>query len=164
LVFGAPDGAAKDRTPEETLAGIERDFAGMQITRDQEAIRKIEAIISDNFYSFDATTGQRISKAQLIANIRSANYVVKAMDFPPFFVRVFGSTAVAQGINDETAVADGRQVTGTFAWFDVFEKREGRWVWLVSQSSRVDATISANILFLCDPTCPTSQPGFSLRP
>jgi len=161
LAFGAPDGEAKDRTPEETLAQVERDFADMQITKDDRAIKAIEAIMSDDFYSFDSTTGQRSSKAQLIAGIRSADYIVKSMDFPPFFVRVFGSTAVAQGIYDETAVAQGRQVTGTFAWFDVFEKREDRWVWLVSQSSRVNA----NILFLCDTSpCPTAQPGFSLKP
>jgi ketosteroid isomerase-like protein len=153
---------ARQKTPEETLAKIERDFAEMQMTKDRTAIAAVAATMSDDFYSFDPTTGQRISKAQLIAAIESPNFVVKSVKFPPLFIRVFGSTAVVQGVNDETVTYGGKDVTGTYAWFDVFEKRDGTWVWIVSESGKAGATLSGKVL--CDRSlCSTSQPGFSLK-
>lgn len=134
----------------------------MQLTKDHKAIEAVAATMSDDFYSFDPTTGQRISKAQLIAAIESPAYVVKSMTFPPFFIRVFGSTAVVQGINDATLTSEGKDVTATYAWFDVFEKRDGKWVWIVSESGQAGDTLSGKVL--CDRSlCSTSHPGFSLK-
>ena len=153
---------AKDGPAEETLATIEHDFADMQITRDERAIKAIEAVMSDDFYFFDPTSGQRGSKAQLIASVRSARYVIKSMSFPSFLIRVFGSTAVAQGINDQTVTSNGKDFTATFAWLDVFEKRRGGWVWIVSESSQVNEKISDKIL--CDNSpCLMNRPGFELK-
>jgi ketosteroid isomerase-like protein len=162
LALIAGGGAAAAQPPEQALAQIEKDFAQMQITKDPKTIDAVAATMADDFYAFDPTTGVRTTKAQLIHFIRGKDYVVTSVTFPPFFVRVFGSTAIVQGVNDSTASYKGEDDGGTFSWLDVFERRGDRWVWIFSQSSKVDDKITATII--CDKTvCPTSQPGFSLK-
>ena len=57
--------------------------------------------MSDGFYSFDPTSGVRLTKKELIATLESLQYVANKMEFPTFFMRIFGSTAVVQGTNYE---------------------------------------------------------------
>ena len=138
---------AKAQTAEETLAKIEKDFAAAQITKNPKAFEAIAAVMSDDFYSFDPTSGVRLTK----------------MEFPTFFIRIFGSTAVAQGTNYELGSINGKEFSGTYAWFDVFEKRDARWVWIVSQSCKVDDKITAKAVCLTGSWCAGTQQGFSLH-
>jgi regulatory protein YycI of two-component signal transduction system YycFG len=154
---------AKAQTAEETLAKIERDFAAAQITKNPKAFEDIASAMSDDFYSFDPTTGVRLTKKELIAALQSPQYVASKMEFPPFFIRIFGSTAVAQGTNYELGSVNGKEFSGTYEWFDVFEKRDGRWVWIVSQSSKVDDKITAKAVCLTGSWCAGTQQGFSLH-
>jgi hypothetical protein len=118
--------------------------------------------MAEDFYSFDPTRGVRITRKQLLDAVVSPKYLVKAMDFPPFFIHVYGSTAIVEGTNTSQATWDGEDFSGSFTWFDVFEKRNGRWIWIVSQSSKADDKIVAEIH--CDKViCASSHPGFSLK-
>jgi regulatory protein YycI of two-component signal transduction system YycFG len=154
---------AKAQTAEETLAKIEKDFAAAQISKNPKAFEAIAEVMSEDFYSFDPTTGVRLTKKELIAALQSPHYVASKMEFPPFFIRNFGSTAVVQGTNYELGSVNGKEFSGTYAWFDVFEKRDGRWVWIVSQSSKVDDKITAKTVCLTGSWCTGTQPGFSLH-
>jgi hypothetical protein len=150
------------QTPEEALATIEKNFAQMQITKNEKTIEAVSAVMADDFYSFNSANGVRSTKKQLLNAIRSPKYVVTSMDFPPFFIHVYGSTAIAEGTNTSTATWDGQNAGGSFVWFDVFEKRNGRWMWIVSQSSKADEKIADKIR--CDKSiCATSHPGFSVK-
>ena len=163
LIAGLTIIHAKAQTAEETLAKIEKDFAAIQMTKNPKAIEAIAAVMSDDFYSFDPTSGVRLTKKDLIAVIQSPHYVASTMEFPPFFIRIFGSTAVVQGTNYELGSINEKEFSGTYAWFDVFEKRDGRWVWIVSQSSKVDDKITAKAVCLTGSWCAGTQPGFSLH-
>jgi hypothetical protein len=57
------------------------------------------------FYSLDPASGVRRTKNELIASIQSPHYVASTMEITPFFIRIFGSTAVAQGTNYELGSA-----------------------------------------------------------
>jgi hypothetical protein len=152
----------KMETAEETLANFEKDFAQSQITKDAKLFARIEATMSDDFYWFDLTNGSRSNKVDILEGIKSPDYVVTAMNFPPFSIHIFGSTALVQGTNDAAGSYKGKAWSGTYVWFDVFEKQDGRWVWLVSQGSKVDEKVTNKVL--CDkPFCATNQPGFSLK-
>ena len=151
------------QTAEESLAKIEKDFAAVQISKDQKAFESIAAVMSDDFYSFDPTSGVRLTKKELIAALQSPHYIASKMEFPPFFIRIYGSTAVVQGTNYELGSVNGKEFSGTYTWFDVFEKRDGRWVWIVSQSSKVDDKITAKTVCLTGSWCTGTQPGFSLH-
>ena len=127
---------AKAQTAEETLGRIEKDFAAVQISKNPKAFEAIAAVMSDDFYSFDPTSGVRLTKKELIAALQSPHYVASKMEFPPFFIRIFGSTAVVQGTNYELGSVNEKEFSGTYAWFDVFEKRDGRWVWIIRSGLR----------------------------
>jgi hypothetical protein len=119
LILSISVANASAETPEETLANIEKDFAQAQITKDAKLFARIEAIMSDDFYSFDPTDGSSVTRKQLLAFVESPDYLVSAMSFPPFLVRVFGSIAVVQGTNDAVASLRGKDESGSFVWFDV---------------------------------------------
>jgi hypothetical protein len=162
LSLNSPFAAAIAQSPQEELATIEKNFAQLQITKDPKAIEAMSAAMAEDFYSFDPTRGVRITKKQLLDAVVSPKYVVKSMDFPPFFIHVYGSTAIVEGTNTLQATWDGEDFSGSFTWFDVFEKRNGRWIWIVSQSSKADDKIVAEIH--CDKAiCASSHSGFSLK-
>jgi hypothetical protein len=147
---------------EDALARIEYDFANMQITKDSVTIERVAAVMDERFRFTDpARRDWGASKDQILMTIRSEKLVVTSTTFRPFTVRVFGSTAIVEGVNSSTGTFDGRDIGGTFAWVDVFEKRDGRWVWLFSQSGFVGDKLSDKDP--CDvASCPGLQPGFSL--
>lgn len=153
--FAGPD--------EETLAKIEYDFADMQITTDPATIARVAGIMDDGFRFTDpARRDWGATKDQILQTIRSEKVVVASTDFRPFTVRVFGSTAIVEGVNSSTGAFDGHDISGTFAWVEVFEERDGRWIWLFSQSGFVGDKLSDKDP--CDAaSCPGLQPGFSLK-
>lgn len=153
---------AQAATPEETIAKIEHDFAEMQVTGDRAEIDRVAATMSDDFFFFDPANGVRATKDQLIASIKTGREVVTSMDFPPFLIHVFGSTAIAQGTNDSTGSIDGKTTDGAYTWLDVFEKRRGRWVWIVSESSKAGSEMKGKIVCI-KTACQTNAPGFSLK-
>ncbi len=159
LIAGITATAANAETDEETLAKFEKNLAEAVVTNDT---RIIEPMCADDFYAFDSTTGGRGTKADLIAGIQSKEAIVTEMKFPPFFVRIFGSTGFVQGTNEQTTLYKGKVIHGTYVWFDVFEKRGDHWMWIVSESTKVYSRITDKII--CDkPYCERSQPGFSVK-
>jgi hypothetical protein len=83
-------------------------------------------------------------------------------DFRPFSIRVFGSTAILEGVDSFTGTFAGQDISGVYAWIDVFEKRSGRWIWLFSQSGQVGDKLSDKDP-CSGPSCPAARPGFSLK-
>jgi hypothetical protein len=153
--FAGPD--------EDELAKIEHDFAAMQITKDAATIERVAAIMDESFRFTDpARRDSGASKEQMLRTIRSEKLVIASTDFRPFSIRVFGSTAIVEGVNTSTQTFDGKDFSGVFAWVDVFEKRGGRWIWLFSQSGQVGDKLSDKDP--CGgPSCATTHPGFSLK-
>jgi hypothetical protein len=148
---------------EEAIARIEHDFAAMQITKDPATIESVAAVMDEGFRFTDpAGRDAGASRAELLGLLKSDKLVVDAMDFRPFTIRIFGSTAIVEGVNTGHASFAGKDVSGTFAWVDVFEKREGRWIWLFSQSGKVGDPLSDKDP--CSrPPCPAVHPGFSVN-
>ncbi|MDB5431929.1 MAG: hypothetical protein JWP35_3045 [Caulobacter sp.] len=159
----AISGAAAPAPDEEMLASIEHDFAEMQITKDPATITRIAAVMDERFRFTDPSAPDSgASKEQLLGLIRSDKLVVQALDFLPFAIRIFGSTAIVEGVNSSRGTFAGRDISGTFVWMDVFEKRDGHWVWLFSQSGKIGDRLSDKDP--CgQPPCPARHAGFSLK-
>jgi hypothetical protein len=156
-------GAASAGPDEDELAKVEYDFAAMQITKDPATIAHVAAVMADDFRFTDPSRRDAgASKEQMLRGIRSEKLVIASTEFRPFYIRVFGSTAIVEGVNTSTGTFDGRDISGTFAWVDVFEKRGGRWIWLFSQSGLVGDKLSDKDA--CGgPSCPVAHSGFSLK-
>jgi hypothetical protein len=52
-------------------------------------------------------------------------------------VKLLGNVAVVQGSDIEKSVINGKDTSGTWLWMDVFERRNGVWVVVRSQSARM---------------------------
>jgi hypothetical protein len=151
--------AAQAPTDQEILAKFEKNLAEAVISNDT---KQIEPMWADDFYSFNSTTGSRSTKAQAMADIKAMDAVVTDMTFPPFFIRIFGSTALVQGTNTQTALYKGKMIKGSYVWFDIFEKRNGHWMWIISESTEAGTKITDRVT--CDQDfCARTQPGFSVK-
>jgi hypothetical protein len=53
------------------------------------------------------------AKAQLVAGLKSPDYVSKTATFAPFFIQIFGATAIVQGANDSTGALKGAPFSGS---------------------------------------------------
>jgi hypothetical protein len=144
-----------------TIVKIEKDFAEMQLTKDEKQIAAVEAVISDYLYYVSPATGVA-TKKELLDAIRSKDYVLTSTTFQPFVVKVYGSTAIVHCINSSIATVQGKDFSGTFVSFDVFEKRDGRWIWVSVVSGKVGDQLADKIV--CNGSiCSPNQPGFSLK-
>jgi hypothetical protein len=52
-------------------------------------------------------------------------------------VKVLGNVAVVQGGDTEKSTIGGKDTSGQWVWMDVFEKRDGKWLAVRSQSAKV---------------------------
>jgi ketosteroid isomerase-like protein len=136
----APDRAvaAARRDPardEAELIRLERDYARALIGKDRAFLMR--------FYASDWRGGNWMgfwSKATMIKSILNARYVVKSMNVRDLKVRVTGDVAIVQGVDEEVTSVDGKDTSGKWAFTDVFERRDGRWVAVASHTSEVKPT------------------------
>jgi hypothetical protein len=151
-------GANTPETSEQTIVRYERILADAVISKDTSAL---EPIIAPDFYAFNPTTGGRSTRNDLFSGIKQKRFAVVSMNFRPYFVRVFGSTAIAQGSNTTIVHYKGKTYHLLESWFDVFGKRNGNWTWLVSSSPEVNDKITDKVV--CKkPFCSLNEPPFSV--
>ena len=134
VITGMTVTSASAETTEETIARIENEVAQAIIKRD---IKVLEERFADDFIGYGPTTLRKTTKTGIISAIKSGDYVVTDFKYRPFTIRVFGSTAVVQGNDDETSTFRGKDISATYTWLDVFEKRSGHWVWIANENAKV---------------------------
>lgn len=107
-----------------TLLQMEQDWSQAGVRKDSTAI---DRIIAEDWVSVDFQ-GHTVTKAQALAELRSAKVPAQPIDMGEMKVRVFG----------DMAVVSGQDRSGKYAWMDVFIKRTGRWQAVASQSTKVE--------------------------
>ena len=148
---------------EDALAKIEYDFADMQITKDAGTIERVSASMDKHFRFTDPTVHNLgASKEQMLKAIKSDKVAIISTVFQPFSIRIFGSTAILEGVNSSVGTVAGKDISGAFAWTDVFEKRQDRWMWLFSQSGKIGDRVSDKDTCKGE-ACSTLHAGFSLK-
>jgi hypothetical protein len=121
-----PAKKAKTATAASVVAALtqmERDWYAAGAKRDSEVI---DRILADDWVSTDFH-GKTVTKSQALAELKSASRAAQSIDLGNMKVRVFGTTAIVTGTD----------ATDTYAWMDVFLKRNGRWQAVASQSTRI---------------------------
>ena len=116
----------------ETLKQLERDWADAEKAGDGD---KIGRIVADDWTGVD-NDGRKLTKAQLIAHIKSRKDKTESVELRPMDVKVLGEAAVVQGSDSEKGTANGEQTSVEIIWMDVFANRDGKWVCVRSQSAR----------------------------
>ena len=141
VVAAAPAAAASPAKPqsaaedEAALIRLEEDYARALIARDREFLMR--------FYAPDWRGGNWMgfwSKATMLTAVLDARYQTKSMKLRDIKVRLMGDSAVVQGVDEEVTTVDGKDTSGKWAFTDVFQRRDGRWVAVASHTSKIEPT------------------------
>ena len=131
-VFGVAK--ADNASIEQSLMQMERDWTQAGLKKDAATLDKI---IADDWValSFD---GKTMTKAEILADLKSGASAVQSVDLGAMKVRVFGNTAVVTGSDTEKSTYKGKDSSGKYVWTDVFVMRQGHWQAAASQSTKVE--------------------------
>ena len=118
---------------EQTLIELERGWNAAFYDRD---VAFLESILADEFIvTYD--DGTRGDKALELELAESFNQRVVSATQDDFIVRVYGDTAVVWFTLHVVGIRQGQEAELTLRYTDVWVQRDGRWLCVSSQSTRV---------------------------
>jgi ketosteroid isomerase-like protein len=121
------------QSTEEALIQLERDW---DQAFHQGNIEFIERVVADEFVAtYD--DGSRGDRNKELENAAAFNKRIDSVALDEFTVKEYGDTAVVWFRKRMTGPIQGRTVTVSVRFVDVFVKRAGRWQCVASQSTRV---------------------------
>jgi predicted RNA-binding protein YlxR (DUF448 family) len=141
----APD-KANQAADMAAIVKITKAYAEVHMNKDEAAIDAVAAVMADGFYYHDRTRGVMGSKNEILASIKSKDFVTESISFKPYIVRIFGSTAIAQSVNRVNGAIGGKAFSSPFVSVDIFTKRSGRWIWVGSENDKIGDKVSDKLL------------------
>ena len=118
---------------EQALLQIERDWEAAWLNMDATAM---DGILADSFV--ENNQGQSTMKKQYLADMKAGIYKVESAEVSDMRVVVFGDRAVVNGISTSKYTLRGKDASGKTRWTDVFEKRDGRWLAVVTYLAKME--------------------------
>jgi ketosteroid isomerase-like protein len=137
LEFLAGHAQAQDKKQtraEETIIKMENEWAEALIKADQAVI---DRLVTPEWTVVGAD-GKLQSKAQADEELKSGAVKFESFKVDELKVKVFGKTAIAQGVETEKSSYKGKDTSGQYRFTDVFVKRNGRWQAVATQITRVE--------------------------
>jgi ketosteroid isomerase-like protein len=122
-------------SPESLIRGYEEDLGTAMIHRDVTAL----AHLVGEDWTIQSESGVTGTREGFLSDIQSGKLEVKSFRLHDVHIRVFGDVAMVQGFDDEESAYDGKTSNGTYNWLDVWVRRDGRWVSVATQLTRVSA-------------------------
>jgi ketosteroid isomerase-like protein len=120
---------------ETTINDAETALGEAMIHRDLATLNRL--VGAD--WTIQSDSGTMGTKAAFLDDVSSGALVVKSFKLHDIHVRVLGDVAFVQGFDDEVSSYKGKDNSGTYNWLDVWEKRDGRWVSIATQLTKVEA-------------------------
>jgi hypothetical protein len=132
--FGVAYGQAnKPSGDAEAVKQLERDWIDAQKAVN---IDKLSQIIADDWSGL-GPDGNKSTKAKFLSDVKTGATKLDSIEIGPMEVKVIGTVAVVQGSDTEKSSYKGKDTSGKWAWMDVFEKRDGKWRAVRSQSAMI---------------------------
>jgi uncharacterized protein DUF4440 len=128
-----PGSADSDERAREETRKVDEAFNHAVIEKDSGAL---EQILSDKL-SWIAR-GDRLTKAQVIADIKSGNLHFKSLTHEDLLINVFGNATVVTGHSTSVLEYKGKLFTTPRLFTTVYMKLDGRWQMVAHQVSNVD--------------------------
>lgn len=128
-----PAPAAKAPSAAQAVKQLEHDWSDAAKAGDTD---KLSQIIADDWSGL-GPDGVKLTKVAFIESYKSGKSKLESYEFGPMDVKVLGNVAVVQGSDTEKSVTDGKDSSGKYSWTDVFAKRDGKWVAVRSQLTKV---------------------------
>lgn len=125
--------AAKGPSVGASIKQLEHEWTDASKSGDAD---KLSQILADDWTGL-GWDGKRITKQNYIEEYKSGKSKLESFEFGPMDVKVLGNVAVVQGSDTEKSTTDGKDSSGKFVWMDVFVKRDGKWVAVRSELTKV---------------------------
>jgi hypothetical protein len=133
----AGSAAAKDTSPaEKQIADYEAALGQAMIQRDTATLSRL---VGDD-WTIQNDSGTTGTKAGFIHDVESKTLVVSQFKLYNLHVHVLGQMAFVQGFDDEISSYNGKINSGTYNWLDVWENRNGHWVSVATQLTKVNSS------------------------
>jgi len=126
----------------QNTSGIEKKIADYEAALGEAMIHKDTATLSNlvaDDWTIQNDSGAMGTKDGFIHDVKSGMLVVSSFTLHDLHVHVLGDVAYVQGFDDEKSSYGGKDNSGTYNWTDVWVKRDGRWVSVATQLTRVAA-------------------------
>ena len=121
---------------EAELKKIEEQWVDAYMKGDAATLKTIEA---DDFWVI-GPDGSVTTKADDIKSVSEKKFVLKSATMSDFKCRMIGENcAVVTALLKMTGSDDGEEFSGDFRGTDVFEKKDGKWMAVASQLTKVEA-------------------------
>jgi ketosteroid isomerase-like protein len=127
---GSPD---KGPSAAEAVKQAEHNWVDAAKAGDAD---KLGQILADDWVGL-GYDGKKATKQSILSDVKSGKLKLESFEFAPMDVKVLGNVAVVQGGDTEKSTIGGKDTSGQWVWMDVFEKRDGKWVAVRSQSAKV---------------------------
>jgi uncharacterized protein (TIGR02246 family) len=125
--------AANASSVSQAIKQLEQDWADALKAGD---VDKVSQIVADDWTGL-AFDGARETKQSLLAGLKSGKDTAESIENGPLDVKVLGNVAVVQGSDTEKSTSNGKDSSGKYVWMDVFVKRDGKWLAVRSESTKV---------------------------
>jgi ketosteroid isomerase-like protein len=134
LLFPLPLHASQlVKSDQETLIQLERDWVAALQRND---VKFVDSVLAEEFVATygDGSRGDRKRELQLVAEF---NQQVDKWTVDEFSVKIFRDTAVVWFTQRMVGPVQGKPTEITTRYMDVFVMRDGKWLCVASQSTRV---------------------------
>jgi uncharacterized protein (TIGR02246 family) len=126
--------AALGASAEAELKAIEQQWIDAYMKSDPAFIKNLEA----DDYSVIESNGNVVTKAQDVKAVTDKTFVLKSATLSDVKVRMMGdSYAVVTSMLKMSGTEDGKDFSGDYRGTDVFEKKNGKWMAVASQLTKV---------------------------
>jgi ketosteroid isomerase-like protein len=121
------------KSDQETLIQLERDWVAALQRND---VKFVDSVLAEEFVATygDGSRGDRKRELQLVAEF---NQQVDKWTVDEFSVKVYRDTAVVWFTQRMVGPVQGKPTEITTRYMDVFVMRDGKWLCVASQSTRV---------------------------
>lgn len=128
-------GKPQSGSVEQELINLENGWAAAQV-QGRLDLAFLEGILADDFVQTN-WDGTSITKAQILAGLKSKEDVVTYSVGDDYKVRVYGDAAVVTGRWTGKQTSKGKDASGQYRWTDTWIKKAGRWQCVASHSSKI---------------------------
>lgn len=130
LAMASP--VAAQPSDEAALRRLNDVWLGAYAAKDGDALEKL---LGDDFVFVRASSGERLGKAKIVSDVRAGTFNIERCNWRDVVVTVFQRSALVTGINRcTTKGGDAR----SNRYFDVYEKRDGRWYAVAAQNVAIE--------------------------
>lgn len=118
---------------QQILMRLEREWDAAFLRND---VGFVESVLADEFVATydDGSTGDKAKELKLVAEF---NQMIESSKLDDFTIKVYDKTAVVWFARHLAGPSQGRRLEVSFRYMDVFVLRDGRWLCVASQSTKI---------------------------